>query len=118
MRARRLAMLAVVAALAVFAISKIPPRVDGTGSLNGCSIDRGWPVVHLDAGAERYLPVVDWPPGLSYDLSRSSVVDPSGRVILNSGDRITVKGSIVDVHGDPSPCYFTRGIEIESIVAG
>jgi hypothetical protein len=107
-----------VAALTVFAFSKIPPRVDGTGSLHGCAIDRGWPVVDLDTGAERYLPVADWPPGLSYDLSLSSVVDTSGRVILKSGDRVVVKGSIVDVHGDPSPCYFTRGIEIESIVAG
>jgi hypothetical protein len=113
-----LVVFAVFVALVAFVIGKLPSRVDGTGTLAGCAIDRNWPVIDLDAGQERYLPVARWPSGLGYDLATRQLLDASGRVIAKAGDRVVVKGSIVDVHGDPSPCYFTRGIEIESIAAG
>jgi hypothetical protein len=80
-----------------------------------CPIDRNWPVIQLDAGAERYLPVAAWPTGLRFDLATGQVLDASGGVAMRAGDRVAVSGSIVDVHGDPSPCYFTRGIELDSI---
>jgi hypothetical protein len=107
-------MVAIVA-LTLFAISRLPPRVDGVATIDVCAIDRGWPVILLDAGAERYLPVAAWPTGLRFDLATGQVLDASGRVAMRAGDRVAVTGSIVDVHGDPSPCYFTRGIELDRI---
>ena len=115
-RLRRLLPLLVIVALTVFAISRLPPRVDGAGTIRVCPIDRNWPVIQLDAGAERYLPVAAWPSGLSFALATGQVVDASGRVAARAGDRVVVTGSIIDVHGDPSPCYFTRGIEIDSML--
>ena len=113
-RARLLLLLAVVA-LTAFAIWRLPPHVDGSATIGVCPIDRSWPVIQLDAGAERYLPVAAWPPGLRFELATGQVVDADGRVQMRAEDRVAVTGSIVDVHGDPSPCYFTRGIEIDSI---
>jgi hypothetical protein len=114
-RLRRLLPLLAAVALTLFAISRLPPRVDGSATIGVCPIDRNWPVIQLDAGTERYLPVAAWPTGLRFDLATGQVLDASGRVAMRSGDRVVVTGSIVDVHGDPSPCYFTRGIEIDRI---
>ena len=114
-RWRLLAGLAVAAVVVAVVLTRLPRQVEGTGTLDGCAIDRGWPVVHLDDGPEPYLPVTAWPAGMTYDLAERVVVDASGRTVVSRGDRILVKGSIVEVHGDPSPCYFTRGIRIHTI---
>jgi hypothetical protein len=116
-RSRRVVLMLAIVALTLFGISRLPPHVDGVAALGTCAIDRGWPVVLLDSGAERYLPVARWPSGLHFDLATGELGDASGRTVLRSGDRVLVTGSIVDVHGDPSPCYFTRGIEIDSIAS-
>jgi hypothetical protein len=112
---RVVAGLIVGAVLVALVLTRLPKQVDGTGTLDGCALDRGWPVVLLDAGSEPYLPVSTWPAGMTYDLAERVLVDASGRTVVSRGDRILVKGSIVEVHGDPSPCYFTRGIRIDTI---
>ena len=33
----------------------------------------------------------------------------------SKGDRVRVKGPLIEVHGDPSPCYYTLGMKIEEI---
>ena len=114
-RLKRLLPLLAVVALTVVAISRLPPHVDGSATIGVCPIDRSWPVIQLDAGAERYLPVAAWPSGLRFELATRQVLDGDGQVAMRAGDRVVVTGSIVDVHGDPSPCYFTRGIEVDSI---
>ena len=114
-RLRRLLPLLVAVALTLFVISRLPPRVDGAATIGVCPIDRNWPVIQLDAGAERYLPVAAWPTGVRFELSTGQVVDASGHVAMRAGDRVVVTGSVVDVHGDPSPCYFTRGIKLDRI---
>ena len=116
-RLKRLLPLLAVVALTVVTISRLPPHVDGSATIGVCPIDRSWPVIRLDSGAERYLPVARWPTGLHFELATGEVVDASGQTVLRSGDRVRVTGSVVDVHGDPSPCYFTRGIEIDSIAS-
>jgi hypothetical protein len=91
----------------------LPMRADGAGTLRECYW--GDPVVALDVGAEHDLPVARWPDGLAFNHDRHAVIDGSGREVAHVGDRIVVRGSVVDVHGDPSPCFFTRGIRIESL---
>jgi hypothetical protein len=103
-----------IALAAAFLLWALPERVLGPASLDECSNFR-WPVVMLDGGTDHWLPVMAWPAGLSYDDAGHVLRDSSDRVVLRRGDRVIVKGSIVDVHGDPSPCYYTRGIELEAI---
>jgi hypothetical protein len=109
------AVVVVGALVVAVLLTRLPKQIEGTGTLDGCALDGGWPVVQLDAGSERYLPVSAWPAGMTYDLAERVVVDAAGRTVASRGDRILVKGSIVDVHGDPSPCFFTRGIRIDTI---
>ena len=114
-RWRVVAGLIVGALVVAIVLTRLPKQVEGIGTLDGCALDRGWPVVLLDAGSEPYLPVSTWPAGMTYNLAERVLVDASGRTVVSRGDRILVKGSIVEVHGDPSPCYFTRGIRIDTI---
>ena len=114
-RLRRLLPLLVAVALTLLVISRLPPRVDGAATIGVCAIDRNWPVIQLDAGAERYLPVAAWPPGLRFELATGEVIDASGRIVLRAGDRVVVSGSVIDVHGDPSPCYLTRGVKLDRL---
>jgi hypothetical protein len=105
-----------VAVAAAFLVWTLPERVHGSGSLDECTNYR-WPVVMLDGGTDFYLPVISWPAGLSYDDENEVVRDSADVVVLRRGDRVTLNGSIVDVHGDPSPCYYTRGITLYSIAS-
>lgn len=115
-RARRvrwlvLAAAAVVAAL-VLVIATRPTGVEGTGTLSECHW--GDPIVSIDGG-DAYLPVAVWPEGLRYDHEDKAVVDASGQPVIRLGERVVLKGIIVEVHGDPSPCYYTRNVSLTSI---
>ncbi|HET6745007.1 MAG TPA: hypothetical protein VFH90_04070 [Candidatus Limnocylindria bacterium] len=103
-----------VAVAAAFLVWTLPDRVQGSGSLDECS-NYEWPVVILDGGEDSYLPVISWPAGLRYDEEGDVLRDTADGVVLRRRDRVTLSGSIVDVHGDPSPCYYTRGIRLYSI---
>ena len=103
-----------VAIAAAFLLWSLPERVQGSGVLDECSNYR-WPVVTIDGGTDFYLPVIAWPAGLTYDDEGHVLRDSADRVVLRRGDRVTLNGSIVDVHGDPSPCYYTRGIRLNNI---
>jgi hypothetical protein len=91
-----------------------PEHVQGSGILDECS-SYTWPVVKLDGGTDYYLPVISWPAGLTYSEEDDVLHDSGDMVVLRRGDRVTLTGSIVVVHGDPSPCYYTRGIRLHSI---
>jgi hypothetical protein len=98
---------------AVLVVSRLPQPITGAGTLDQCYW--GWPVVKLDEGADPYLPVASWPTGLVYDEAAGVLRDASGDVLLTKGDRVAVKGSVIEVHGDPSPCFYTRGLNVEAI---
>jgi hypothetical protein len=83
------------------------------GTLDECAW--GWPVMTLP-GEPTYLPVMHWPPGVSYDLDRHAVVAESGATLVSQGEHVTVRGTIRDMRGgDIPPCFVTRGIDLESI---
>jgi hypothetical protein len=103
-----------IAIAAAFLIWTLPERAQGSGTLDECSNYR-WPVVIVDGGEDYYLPVIAWPAGLDYDDEAHVLRDSAEVVVLRRGDRVTLSGSVVDVHGDPSPCYYTRGIRLYSI---
>jgi hypothetical protein len=101
---------------AVVLFALLPTRADGAGTLQECYW--GDPVVVLDEGLEHYLPVANWPERLSYDHDRHAVINASGQEVARVGDRVVVRGSVADVRGDPAPCFYTRGIRIETLVVG
>lgn len=109
-------LIAAVAMPVVVLFALLPTRADGAGTLTECYW--GDPVVALDGGSEHYLPVAHWPDGLSFDHNRHAVIDGLGREVARVGDRVVVSGSVAEVHGDPSPCFHTRGIRIESLLGG
>ena len=103
---------AVAVATLVLVIATRPTSIEGTGTLSECHW--GWPIVSIDGG-DPYLPVATWPEGLRYDSEDKAVVDASGHQVIRLGARVALKGTIVEVHGDPSPCYYTRNISLTSI---
>jgi hypothetical protein len=105
-----------VAVAAAFLVWTLPERVRASGTLDECS-NYEWPVVIIDGGEDYYLPVISWPEGFRYDDKADVLRDSADVVVLRRGDRVTLSGSVVDVHGDPSPCYYTRGIRLYSIAS-
>jgi hypothetical protein len=114
-RARWLVLAAaVVLATLVVVIATRPTSVDGTGTLSECY----WksPIVSIDGG-DPYLPVAAWPDGLRYDYEDKAVVDTSGQPVIRLGERVALKGTIVEVNGDIPVCFYTRQIRLTSITA-
>ena len=116
------AVLLIVAVL----LLRLPRTVTATGTIDQCL--GGWAVVRFDGEAWKaalpddlrayvpgYIPVAEWPSGLSFDEAAGTLVRVNGDEVLRTGDRVRIRGSIVDVHGDPSPCYYTLGVRIEEI---
>ena len=64
-----------------------------------------------------YLPVADWPTGMSYDEASGELRETSGAVRFRRGDRVRLKGSVVEVHRDPSPCFYIYNLKIDDIRA-
>ncbi len=116
-----------LAAAVVFILPRLPRPVAGVGTLDECALMSA-PIVVLDGdawrqalpdggvGAPNMLPVAAWPDGLRYDAT-DTLRDPDGAVRFRRGDRVRITGAIVEVHGDPSACYYTRHVRIDSIEA-
>jgi hypothetical protein len=87
-----------------------PARIVARADLSTCY----WsdPIVVLDG---RQIPVSRWPDGMSWDWNREAVVDAAGTALFHKGDRISIDGRFVTVHGDPSPCFQTRTIRLDQI---
>jgi len=103
---------AAAVATLVLAIATRPTDVEGSGNLSECYW--GDAIVSIDDG-DPYLPVAVWPDGLRYDHQAKAVVDASGQPVIHLGERVALKGSLVDVHGDPSRCFQERNIKLTSI---
>ena len=87
-----------------------PARIIAVAELSTCYW--GDPVVVFDDDS---VPVARWPDGLSWDWGREAVIDSAGATHVRKGDRLAIEGRIVAVHGDPSPCFESRGIQIDRI---
>jgi hypothetical protein len=118
----------VVLLIALGLILRWSPRpVAGVATLGQCVYD--WPVLAFEGEgwksalppdipyAPREIPIAQWPSGMSYDVATGVLLDPSGEVLFRDGDQVRMVGSLVEVHGDPSPCYFTLGVRVEEIAS-
>jgi hypothetical protein len=122
----RVGLLVAVLAVALFIyIDRAPKGIEATGTLDQCF--GGWPVVYLEGDWQGslpaelrnnppgYLPVAVWPAGMSYDESTGDIRDGSGTVLFRRGDRVRIKGAVIENHGDPSPCYYIWNLRIDTI---
>ena len=120
-----LALVAVMFALALILV-RVPVTVTGCGKIEQCSM--GWAVIELEGEewraalpddlkpyGDRQFPVISWPAGMHFDEAQHVLLDADGEPIFRTGERVRVKGSIVEIHGDPSPCFYTTNIRVEEI---
>lgn len=118
----------VAIAIAAVVIRGLPRPVAGFASLDQCLW--GWPVVAFEGEAWRdavpdglgavapsTIPVASWPRGLRFDEGARALIDEAGAVVFRSGDRVRISGSMVRTSGDPAPCFYTVGVNVESITA-
>lgn len=99
--------------------------VDTIGTLGTCFT--GEPVVVLDGdwqdalpadardASPGYVPLAIISSGWLYDQSSGELRAPNGQVRARNGDRIRVRATVVDVQGDPSPCYYTLGLKLSDL---
>jgi hypothetical protein len=124
----RLALLAGALAVGLLLIAdRLPKSIEATGTLDQCA--GGWPVVRLDGdwrgalpadvrdNSPGYLPVASWPAGMSYDEAAGELRDSVGELLFRRGDPVSIKGAVIEVHGDPSPCYYIYNLRVDSISA-
>jgi hypothetical protein len=120
-----LVLLGVLLASALI-LPRLPHPVAGAATIDQCH--GGWPVLVFEgegwrnalpgdvrASAPRQIPVARWPSGLRFDEAEGVVIDARGDMAFRDGDRVTIRGSVIEVHGDPSPCFYTLGVEVDEI---
>ena len=115
-RVQAVLVLAVIAIVAVLIVLRLPRRFEATGTLDECHF--GSPVVVFDGGDPGgEWAVESWPGGLRYDGQAHVLLGANGEALFRRGDRVRVKGSIVEVHGDIAPCFQGVGVQVEAIAA-
>lgn len=126
-RQLRVALLIGALAMALLlVVDRVPRSIEASGTLDQCSW--GWPVVQFDDDDWRgalpvivrkhppaYLPVAVWPDGMSYDEAAGELRDRAGAVLFRRGDRVSITGAVIEVHGDPSPCFYIYNLRVDSI---
>jgi hypothetical protein len=113
---------------AALLVPRLPHPVASAGTLDQCL--GGWPVVVFDGEdwkgalpddyrsyAPRQIPIAEWPSGMRFDEPEGALFDAHGAALFQKGDRVRIKGSVIEVHGDPSPCYYTLGVKVEEIAS-
>ena len=120
-----LGLVAVVFGLALVLV-RVPVTVSGYGTIEQCS--KGWAVIELEGEewratlpedlppyGDRQFPVISWPAGMHFDEAQHVLLDADGVPLFRTGERVRVKGSVVEIHGDPSPCFYIVNIRVEEI---
>lgn len=120
-----LALVAVMFAVALVLV-RVPVTVAGYGTIEQCFM--GWAVIELEGEewraalpeelkpyGDRQFPVISWPAGMHFDEEAHVLLDADGEPLFRTGERVRVKGSVVEIHGDPSPCFYTTNIRVEEI---
>jgi hypothetical protein len=54
---------------------------------------------------------------MRFDETAGTLLDADGRIAFHRGDRIRIAGSVVEVHGDPSPCFYTLGVNVDEVAS-
>jgi hypothetical protein len=118
------ALLAAGVALNVAAPFKFG-SIDATGTLSTCFT--GEPVFTLDGdwqsalpadartSSPGYVPLAIILSGWLYDQTSGELRAPNGQVKARNGDRVRIEATVVAVHGDPSPCYYTLGLKLGDV---
>jgi hypothetical protein len=117
-----------VSIAAVLILSRAQRPVSGMATLDQCYW--GWPVVvfegedwkdALPAELRAYppgeVPIAEWPDGMQFDEATGELRDANGVALFHTGDRLQIRGTVIGVHGDPSPCFFTLGVKVEEIAS-
>jgi hypothetical protein len=120
-----LGLVAVAVALALMLL-RVPITVSGYGTIEQCS--KGWAVIELEGEdwraalpddlqpyGDRQFPVISWPAGMHFDEAAHLLLDADGDPLFRTGERVRVRGTVVEIHGDPSPCYYTVNIRVAEI---
>jgi hypothetical protein len=109
-------------------LPRLPRPVSGFGTLDQCLW--GWPVVVFEGEdwkgalpdpirpyAQRQMPIASWPTGMRFDETAGALLDAQGNAVFRKGDRVRIKGFVIEVHGDPSPCFYTLGVQVDEIAS-
>jgi hypothetical protein len=112
--------------VAALVLPRLPHPVAGMGTLDQCL--GGWPVLRFEgedwkdalpgelrAHPPPYVPIAEWPSGMQFDERGGVLIDADGDTVFRKADRVRINGSVIEVHGDPSPCYYTVGLKVEEI---
>jgi hypothetical protein len=115
-----------LAASIVLVLVHLPRPISGIAALTQCS---GWPMLAFEgegwtsafpgdpASVPRQVAIAGWPGGMRFDEASGVLRDAQGDAVFRSGDRMRVKGSVVQVYGDPSPCWQTRAVSVEEVTS-
>jgi hypothetical protein len=127
-RVQGLLVLIAVVAAATLILPRLPRPVAAFGTLEQCL--GGWPVVLFEGEdwkgalpdpirpyAQRQIPIASWPAGMRFDERAGALLDAQGLAVFRKGDRVRIKGFVIEVHGDPSPCFYTLGVKVEEIAS-
>lgn len=125
---RAFAVVAGLFVVGALILPRLPRPIAAVGTLDQCV--GGWGVVafegdewkdalpdHLRAHPPAYIPIAALPNGLSFDEASGVLFDARGETVFHKGDRVRIRGSVIEVHGDPSPCYYTLGVKVEEIAS-
>jgi hypothetical protein len=119
LRMRRVQVMLVIAGVVLAAgvfLPRLPRLFEATGTLDECYW--GWPIVVFDGpDPEGLYPVEAWPPGLRYDSQAHVLVDADGHVLLRKGDRVRVRGAVIEAPRDIPPCFEGTGIRVDQVSA-
>ena len=119
-------VLAGVLLVAALVLPRLPRPLAAVGTLDQCYW--GWPVLAFEgedwkdslpderrASAPGSIPIASWPTGLRFDEDAGVLLDAGGEPVFRKGDRVRIEGSVIEVHGDPSPCFYTLGVKVDAI---
>ncbi len=97
-------------------VPRIPHQFEATGTLDECHW--GWPIVVFDGPDPKgQWTVEEWPTALRYDDKGHVLLDADGQVLFRKGDRVKVRGAVVEAPRDIPPCFEGTGVQVNAVAA-